>query len=137
MNLRPSPIVLRHERQLGIGPGEVPGQRCGCGHCIFVGLLGDDSRTRIVENDAQLAFVLAAELAYFQRPRFGAGFPVHVAGRIFRSVLANEVQVVAASAGEGFKFASDQRENFEEFVCRPLPADTPGSPALKPRAASW
>ena len=54
----------------------------------------------------------------FSDPDFGGGFPVHVAGRIFRHVLANQIQVVAAAAGKSFKFASDQREHFKEFVGR-------------------
>src|SRR6202142_3037387 len=36
--------------------------------------------------------------------------------RILRHVFANKIQVLAPAAGKGFKFAGNQRKDFEEFV---------------------
>src|ERR1700730_5696324 len=58
------PVVLRNKRQVGVRFREVPAQGSRRRHCIFVSLLGNCTRNRIIENDAQLAFILAAEFAY-------------------------------------------------------------------------
>ena len=79
----------------------------------------------IIEYHPYLAFVLAAELAHFQRTRLCRGFPVHMARRILRHILADAIQVVAASAGKRFEFAGNQRAAPRRIRRSVLPAGRP------------
>src|ERR1019366_8638615 len=75
-------------------------------------------RRRIVEHDAQLAFVLAAELPHFESARTGGGLPVDVTSRILRHVLANPVKIVAAPAHKRLEFARNHGQDVKELFGR-------------------
>src|SRR5581483_39949 len=72
----------------------------------------------IVENEAELALVLAGELTDFEIPSPCRGFPVDMAGIVFGSVVPNAIEVVTAAANVRFKLAGNERKHFEKLVRR-------------------
>src|SRR5208283_3494463 len=84
---------------------KMPGQRSRQpnGSLVDGGL--QNPRRRIVENDAQAALILAAVFAHFERAGAGGGFPIDMAGGIFGHVIADAMQIVAASAHKACEFA--------------------------------
>src|SRR5271166_2660410 len=80
VNVRAAAVALRDKRDVRVLAGEVPAQRCRQRDRVFIRLPGNRTLAGIVEYNAQLALVLAAELPHFERTRLGGRFPVHVAG---------------------------------------------------------
>src|SRR5215467_3367748 len=106
------------KRQFRILLFKVPAQGCRKVYRFFIGRFGDLTGLRIVKHNAQLAFVLASELAHFERTRLRGSFPVDVPGGVFWHVFANAVEIRPASTHKGLPFASYQRQNLEQLVGR-------------------
>src|SRR6266481_7267602 len=105
----------RDEGDFDIFVVEVPSER-GCqAHRSLIHYGRQDSGCWVVEHDAELAFILAAELAHFERTSARRGFPVHMAGGVVGHIFADEVKIVASAADKGFELAGDHGKNFEEL----------------------
>src|SRR5579872_6103032 len=93
----------------------MPGQRCGEIHAALVRHMGDQTCRRVIEDDAEFAFIFAAELAYFQRAGLCRRLPIDVTGGIFRHVFANAIEVAAPAADEAFPFPAHEWKDLEKF----------------------
>src|SRR5580704_10128921 len=61
-------------------------------------------------------FIFAGELTHFQRSRLRRCLPIDMARRILRHILANSVQIGAASAHKTLPLPAHQGQDFEKLV---------------------
>src|SRR5712692_2798563 len=79
IDVRAPVVPLGNKGNLGILSRKVPAERCRQCNYALLSLRGNGSRAGIIEDDAQFALVLAAELAHFERARLGCSLPIYVA----------------------------------------------------------
>src|SRR5438094_4113241 len=93
---------------LGILGGKIPGQRRGQVYSPLICRFRNHLGFGIVEYDAHLALILAAELAHLQRAGLGRSLPAPVPRRILRHVLSDAIEIGAAAVHKALPLAPHQ-----------------------------
>ena len=96
----------------------MPRQRSRKAHGAFIFSIAQHSRRGIVEDNAKLALILAAEFTHLERTRLRRSFPVHVADGILGLVFANAMQIRPATTHKALPLAAHSRQNLKKFVGR-------------------
>ena len=97
---------------------EVPCERSREAHRSLVHGGRKYSGCGVIEYDAELALIFPAEFTNLERTGTGGGFPIDMTGGIVGHVVANEVEVIAASPDESLELARNHGKHFQKLVGR-------------------
>src|SRR5437899_3299768 len=92
------------------------GQRCSHRDSPFVGRRRDGFGRGIIKDYAQAALVFACEFTDLKCAGLGGGLPIYKSHRVFRRMLANQVEFAAPSSHLGSELSRHHGQDIQKIV---------------------